>query len=170
MSHATETRALRRHNPAESDDTVPYLGLNFTQIELVRSTWAMVHPVRHVAAELFYARLFEQQPELRALFKGDLSRQGTMLMAALGGVVANLDRLSQVVEAVAPLARRHVGYGVQAQHYDAVGEALLWTLATGLKEHFTPQAKTAWAKAYALVANAMKAAAYPTPVPQRAMP
>ena len=30
------------------------------------------------------------------------------------------------------LARRHLGYGVKDEHYDKVGEALLWTLEKGL--------------------------------------
>ena len=36
------------------------------------------------------------------------------------------------------LARRHVAYGVQPEHYALVGSALLWTLEQGLGDEFTP--------------------------------
>jgi len=57
------------------------------------------------------------------------------------------------------LARRHVGYGVRDEHYDKVGEALLWTLERGLKDAFTPQVRDAWAALYAAVARIMRNAA-----------
>ncbi len=153
-------------SPADTGvvDTAPARAnapLSASQIDEVRRTWALVHPIRHVAADLFYQRLFYLHPALRRLFKGDLSLQGTMLMAALGGVVANLDRLDKVNAAVAPLARRHVDYGVRPEHYDQVGEVLLWTLATALQSHFTATAQAGWTSAYGHVATAMKAAAYP---------
>lgn len=57
------------------------------------------------------------------------------------------------------LARRHVGYGVQPQHYDVVGAALVWTLEQGLGQDFTPQVRQAWLSAYSTLACAMKDAA-----------
>ncbi len=50
-------------------------------------------------------------------------------------------------------------YGVTEAHYDTVGSALLWTLAKGLGEQFTPAVKEAWATAYGTLAGAMKQAA-----------
>jgi nitric oxide dioxygenase len=43
-----------------------------------------------------------------------------------------------------------------------VGAALLWTLATGLGDAFTPEVKQAWTAAYRTLADAMKEAAYET--------
>ena len=57
------------------------------------------------------------------------------------------------------LGRRHAGYGVTDEHYETVGEALLWTLHQGLGEDFTPNVAAAWATAYALLADVMKQAA-----------
>jgi hemoglobin-like flavoprotein len=47
---------------------------------------------------------------------------------------------------------------VQDSHYDTVGSALLWTLAQGLGDAFTPEVETSWATVYGLLADTMKRA------------
>ncbi|MDI4658951.1 globin family protein [Xanthobacter autotrophicus] len=130
-----------------------------TQIDLVQSSFAKVAPIADTAAGLFYGRLFEIAPEVKPLFKGDMTTQGQKLMATLGVVVAGLKDLPRIVPAAQALARKHVGYGVKTEHYAVVGSALLWTLEQGLGEAFTPEVKTAWADAYGLLSSVMIAAA-----------
>ena len=129
------------------------------QVSLVQTSWQQVVPIADTAAGLFYGRLFELDPELRHLFKSDLSEQGRKLTTMLNTVVSKLDSLGDIVPAVQDLGRRHVAYGVEAQHYDTVGAALLWTLGTGLGDAFTPEVKEAWTVAYTTLAGAMKDAA-----------
>lgn len=129
------------------------------QITLVKSSWAKVVPIAPAAARLFYGKLFDLDPALRPLFKGDMEEQGKKLMRMVGTAVNGLDRLDQIVPAVRDLGIRHAGYGVTDAHYDTVGAALLWTLAQGLGEAFTPETRTAWARVYGLLADTMKAAA-----------
>lgn len=131
------------------------------QIVLVRSTWQQVLPIKAAAADLFYGRLFELAPDTRPLFKRDIHAQGAMLMATLDAVVRSLHDLGAVLPTAQQLARRHVVYGVQPQHYDSVGTALIWTLEQGLGAAMTPAAREAWLLAYETLAGAMKAAAYP---------
>jgi hemoglobin-like flavoprotein len=128
------------------------------QIGLVQSTWARVVPIKETAADLFYGRLFELDPSLRTLFKGDLKEQGRKLMAMINVAVASLDKLDTIVPAVKDLGRRHVGYGVKPEHYGTVATALLWTLEKGLGDAFTPAAKEAWTQTYMVLAGAMQAA------------
>lgn len=128
----------------------------------VQTSWARLAPQGAEVAALFYARLFEADPGLRALFKGDLRAQGQKLMAALGFVVEGLDDLPARLPAVQALARRHVAYGVQPADYDRVGAALLATLREGLAGHDELESTLeAWGAAYATVAGAMKTAAWP---------
>lgn len=131
------------------------------QIHLVQSSWARVRPIQAAAADLFYGRLFELAPDTRPLFRRDIHAQGAMLMQTLDHVVASLGRLDEVLPVAAQLARRHVGYGVQPAHYEQVGTALLWALEQALGADFTPALRLAWATAYAALAGAMKAAAWP---------
>jgi nitric oxide dioxygenase len=66
------------------------------------------------------------------------------------------------------MARRHVDYGVQPEHYAYVGSALLYALGQGLGTDFTPAVKLAWTDAYGLLSGVMIAAAYPAMQEQRA--
>ena len=129
------------------------------QIDLVQQSFELVEPIAETAASLFYNRLFELDPSLRQLFRGDMTEQGRKLMQALKMVVKGIRRIEAILPAVQELGRRHVQYGVQDEHYDTVGEALLWTLEKGLGEAFTPDVKEAWTAAYVLLAGAMKQAA-----------
>lgn len=129
------------------------------KIALVRSSWQQVLPIRDTAAQLFYGQLFELDPSLRSLFKGDMAEQGRKLMAMINTVIVGLDNLAPLLGAVEDLGRRHVAYGVTEAHYDTVGSALIWTLGKGLGEQFTPAVQAAWAEAYDTLASAMKRAA-----------
>ena len=129
------------------------------KIELVKSSWAKVAPIADQAAELFYGKLFELNPELKSMFKSDMKEQGRKLMVMLNTAVNSLDKLEAIVPAVQDMGRRHVAYGVKDEDYDTVGEALLWTLEQGLAEAFTPEVKDAWVDTYTLVATTMKTAA-----------
>lgn len=130
------------------------------QVSLIQTSWAAVVPIQDTAAGLFYKRLFELDPAVRPMFKGDMQEQGRKLMKMLGVVVNSLTRLDELVPVAQDLARKHVGYGVQAAHYDTVGAALLWTLEQGLGSRFTDEVKAAWATAYGILSQVMKEAAY----------
>lgn len=134
------------------------------QITLIQTSFAQVLPIADTAAALFYGRLFELDPSLKPLFKGDMHEQGRKLMTMIRVVVNGLKRLDQLVPAIQELGRRHAGYGVRADHYTTVGAALLWTLGQGLGDQFTPEVEAAWVAAYTVLAETMQAAAE---VPER---
>ena len=108
---------------------------------------------------MFYGRLFELDPTLKPLFKGDMTEQGRTLMTMIGTAVANLNKLDAIVPAVQDLGRRHKDYGVLPEHYGTVATALLWTLGQGLGDAFTPQVEAAWTEAYTILATVMQDAA-----------
>ena len=132
--------------------------MNGEQIRLVQESFEKVVLIADAAATLFYGRLFDLDPALEALFKGDMVEQGRKLMQMIGVAVKGLGRLEQVLPAVSALGARHAGYGVREKDYDTVGRALIWTLRKGLSEDFTPETEAAWAEVYATLAGAMKSA------------
>jgi hemoglobin-like flavoprotein len=131
------------------------------QVAQVQASFAKVAPIADQAAALFYRRLFEAAPEVRPLFATDMTLQGRKLMATIASVVNALDDIEAIAPAVCDLARRHVGYGVRAEHYETVGTALLWTLEQGLGDQFTAEVRAAWVSAYGALSELMIAAAYP---------
>jgi nitric oxide dioxygenase len=130
------------------------------QVTAIQASFAKVTPISEQAAALFYGRLFEIAPEVKPLFRGDMTEQGRKLMATLAVVVNSLGNLSAILPAASALAKRHVGYGVKAEHYAPVGEALLWTLQRGLGEHWTPELAAAWSAAYGVLSEFMIGEAY----------
>ena len=133
--------------------------LTHLQIQLVQKSFAEVAPIAAEAAALFYKRLFELDPRLKALFRGDMTEQGKKLMAMIAAAVRGLDSLATLVPVVQNLGRRHAGYGVAAKDYEVVGAALMWTLEQGLGAAFTPAVREAWAEVYGVLASTMIAAA-----------
>ena len=130
------------------------------QVRLVQGSFARVAPISEHAATLFYDRLFEIAPAVRAMFPGDLTEQRKKLMATIAFVVNGLGRLEEVLPAASELAKRHVAYGAKADHYPVVGAALLWTLERGLGEGWTPPVADAWRAAYSTLSGYMIAEAY----------
>ncbi|MGD8926087.1 MAG: globin family protein [Thioalkalispiraceae bacterium] len=129
------------------------------QIQLVQSSWEKVKPISEKAAELFYGKLFELNPDFKELFTNDMDEQGRKLMAMINTAVNSLNNLEAVVPAVEEMGKRHVGYGVKDEDYDVVGEALLWTLGAGLGDDFTDDVKDAWTETYVVLSTTMKNAA-----------
>lgn len=129
------------------------------QIALVKDSWKKVEPISDTAAELFYGRLFEVDPSVKPLFKGDIKEQGEKLMKMITVAVNGLDKLDTIVPAVQALGKRHGGYGVEPEHYDSVGSSLIWTLEQGLGDAFDEPTRGAWLEAYTILSTTMKDAA-----------
>ena len=88
--------------------------MNTDTINLVQQSFAQVRPEAAGAADLFYRRLFELDPDLRPLFTSDIGEQGARLMAMIGLAVDGLDDLDALTPAVQALGVRHRGYGTGA--------------------------------------------------------
>ena len=128
-------------------------------VALVQESWAKVVPIASTAGGLFYANLFEAEPSLRALFKGDMDAQATKLMQMISAAVGKLNDLDSLVPILQQLGKRHAGYGVLPGHYAIVGGSLLKTLEQGLGPSFTPATKEAWSAVYGVMAKVMTDAA-----------
>ena len=130
------------------------------QVALVQQSFAKVAPISEQASVLFYGRLFEVAPSVRAMFPDDMTGQRKKLMATLAVVVNGLTNLDAVLPAASALAKRHVSYGAKPEHYPMVGGALLWTLEKGLGEGWTPEVASAWTAAYGTLSGYMISEAY----------
>ena len=129
------------------------------RVALVQQSFFKVLPISDLAAQLFYKRLFEMDPSVRPMFKGNMEEQGRKLMQMIGMAVTGLSNPAEIMSLVGDLGRRHFEYGVSGAQYDTVGSALIWTLAQGLGPDFTPDVEAAWVEAYEFIAKLMKDAA-----------
>ncbi|MGZ8750364.1 MAG: globin domain-containing protein [Pseudonocardia sp.] len=128
-------------------------------VEIIRTSFALVEPRSEELGRHFYATLFSQAPETRALFPVNMEVQRSRLLRALVHVVQMVDRPDELVPFLEQLGRDHRKFGVLAEHYDAVGAALLSAVAEFAGPAFTPEVEQAWTGAYGTVAKAMRTAA-----------
>ncbi|HEX2751109.1 MAG TPA: globin domain-containing protein, partial [Verrucomicrobiales bacterium] len=100
---------------------------------LIRKSFAALEAHGPVPGLVFYRRLFEIDPELRALFTSDIEQQSAKLMDMLGVMISHLERTTLLETELRLMGRRHTEYGVMPQHYDTAGRALLGMLAEMLR-------------------------------------
>ena len=130
------------------------------QVKLVQESFSKVVPIADQASVIFYDRLFEVAPGVKAMFPADMTEQRKKLMATLAAVVNGLSNLESILPAASALAVRHVSYGARPEHYPVVGGALLWTLEKGLGTAWTPEIASAWTADYTTLSGYMIAEAY----------
>jgi nitric oxide dioxygenase len=126
------------------------------QILLVKKTWKVFRGISPATVgDLFYSKLFTDNPALRKMFPADMEKQYQKLIDMLNSIVIRLDKLDELTAEIAAMAQRHVEYGVRPAHYKLVGSALLWTLQKGLGDDWNEEVKTAWVTCYTLLADTM---------------
>jgi len=126
------------------------------QTALVKESWELVSVMdASIVGQLFYSRLFEANPELRAMFRTPVPEQSKKLIAMLSYIVSRLDRVHTILPEVQKMAQRHVHYGVKESHYAMVGAALIWTLQKGLSDKWNGELEDAWIDCYEFLSAAM---------------
>jgi NAD(P)H-flavin reductase/hemoglobin-like flavoprotein len=128
-------------------------------VRLIRESYAQVAPRAEEATRFFYAMLFAIAPATRELFAANMEVQRSRFWRALVHIVQNVDRPDELVPFLDQLGRDHRKFGVLAQHYDAMGTALVTALKQYAGPAWTPQVEKAWRDAYGLIAKTMQEAA-----------
>ena len=107
--------------------------------EALKHSWEQATKLGDEVPLYFYSHLFLSHPELRSMFPVSMSAQRDKLVAALGAVVSNVDRLDQVTPLLQQLGRDHRRFEVRPEHYNAVGASLLATLKQFLGAAWTDE-------------------------------
>ena len=128
------------------------------QIRLIQTSWSQVVPLAYTFSGEFYERLFTLDPSARELFAPrNFGEQRGKFIQMLSLIVRDLSYPERLHAEVLDLARRHAHYGVRAEQYETMANALLWTLERALGSAFTPPTREAWASAYASWTAVMRA-------------
>ncbi len=126
------------------------------KIKVLEDSFNLVAPQGEALVTRFYERLFEKYPSVKPLFKGvPPKKQQKKLLASLVLVVSNLRKPEVLQKALHELGARHVGYGTEPAHYDAVNENLLAVLGEFAGKAWTPRVKRAWAEALEAIKTIM---------------
>ncbi|MGN9844085.1 globin domain-containing protein [Nonomuraea sp. H19] len=122
---------------------------------LVKESFSVVEPHADKATAYFYGRLFAENPHLRAMFPPAMDVQRDRLFNALTRIVWSLDSPDSLAGFLGQLGRDHRKYGVIAEHYTAIGNALLATLRRFAAAVWNHEIEAAWVTAYTAAANLM---------------
>jgi nitric oxide dioxygenase len=134
---------------------VPEFTFTPKQQRLVRDSFQSIQEYSDSVVLLFYGRLFELAPQTRSMFKIDIREQARKLMDMLTTVVDSLNRLEELRPQLAELGKRHVGYGVQPEHYEVLIAALSWAFGQALGVEFDRETRAAWRSLLEAIAKVM---------------
>jgi nitric oxide dioxygenase len=131
--------------------------LTTAQISLIRDSFRRLQSDPGSNAELFYQHLFRIAPELRPMFRSDMTGQGMRFMSTLALIVQHLDDPQELRPYLEKLAQGHAAFGVKHEHFHPMGQALIQTMRDTLETTFPADADAAWEAAYDLLADEMVA-------------
>lgn len=132
------------------------MGVTADQVYLLRKSFRRVEQQTHLAALIFYQRLFTLDPAVRPLFKTNIEEQSRKLIEMLGLAISLSEKPDRLESELGQLGARHAGYGVKKEHYQVVGTALIEMLAQVLADEFTAATRQAWTDFYDFMARSMQ--------------
>ena len=122
---------------------------------LLQESLGLVAPVAPQLVAAFYDHLFAAYPQVRPMFPVDMQVQHDRLLKAIIALVTHYESPEQLVPALTAMGRDHVRYGVQLDHYVAVGGVLMATLRRFAGTAWNAEYEGAWTRAYTFAAGAM---------------
>ena len=125
-------------------------------IVLVQTSWHTVAPVKRVAAELFYVKLFELDATLKLLFSDDLQLREQKFLQLMDATVKGLEHVDVMQAAVRELGIRNPLFGDSDEHHGTVATALFWTLRKCLRNEFTDEIRASWVRTFELLSRTMR--------------
>jgi len=136
--------------------------LSSTSRSVVQATAAVVAEHAEQITARFYARMFEEHPELLRVFNQGNQATGEQSRALAASVVAYA---VQLIDPDAPsfdrvmqrIAYKHISLGIRPEQYPIVGHHLLAAVGEVLGDAVTPEIAAAWDEVYWLFATQLVA-------------
>jgi hemoglobin-like flavoprotein len=129
------------------------------EIKSIRKCYQLIAGKEDIVTLVFYNRLFHKNPELRALFPGEMTEQAKKLADVLKIVHASIDRLDSLRPTLRSMGAKHLGYGVKHQYYEKFKQALIETLQETAGTHFNSVMEEAWSTLLGQVSEEMQSGA-----------
>ena len=125
------------------------------QIKYIKQTWSKLAAKSNALGDALYPKLFAKRPELETLFSVNKSTNSQKIFLFVMMIVTKLDKIENLMEELQNLAKRHVGYGVKIEDFEAFGEAFKESVQEILPAQTPQEALAAWGSLYDTVADAM---------------
>jgi nitric oxide dioxygenase len=130
--------------------------LTKNETALIQKSWRLINKLDPaVLGDVFYSKLFFDNPELRKMFPENMEAQYKKFFDMLNTIITRLDRLDELKGDIVAMAKRHKGYGVETYHYNLVGVALLWALQKNLGNEWNDELRSAWINCYSIISGTM---------------
>lgn len=131
--------------------------LSAEQTALIQATVPLLESGGEALTKHFYALMFREYPEVRALFNQAHQENGEQQRALANGILMyakHIDRLSELGDLVAVIVNKHVSLQILPEHYPIVGTCLLRAIREVLGADIATDAIIdAWAAAYGQLAD-----------------
>ena len=130
--------------------------LNQNTIDIIKSTVPVLKEHGVEITTTFYKRMFENNPEVKAMFnmaKQESGEQPKALAMAVLAAAQNIDNLEAIKPVVNRIGVIHCNAKVQPEHYPIVGKHLLGAIKEVLGDAATEDVLNAWAEAYEVIAK-----------------
>lgn len=122
---------------------------------IVKSTAPVLAKEGESITKLFYAKLFDNHPELKHVFNMANQGKGEQAKALADSVfqyAVHIDKLEALGDTVTRIAQKHASLQVAPEHYPVVGKFLLEAISEHLSIAADDPVITAWAEAYGALA------------------
>lgn len=121
----------------------------------IRDSFNALSPRGEELMDVFYSKLFSENPDVRSMFPDDMAGQKKALLGAVALVVKHADNLDAIEDALHEMGARHVAYGTVAEHYPIVRDTLLAALSEVAGDLWNDQLTEDWTGALNAVAGTM---------------
>jgi hemoglobin-like flavoprotein len=114
------------------------------EIRIVQDTWSIVRKKEDPSiGVLFYTRLFENSPQLKALFNNDVEIYGERFESMMNYVIDQLND-TNLIPNTRTYMQQYSEYYIQFEHYECMKEALFWSLRKKLEDRWNPNVMVSW--------------------------
>lgn len=106
--------------------------------------------------EHFYTRVFEEMPESREMFKTAIPIQHQRFMQTLIVTINALDHPERFNKLATEMGEKHTHFHLESHQYQALGVALMDSIAMTLGDEFTDPMREAWETLYQALVTTMQ--------------
>lgn len=129
--------------------------VDLQNLERIKSSFPLIFNHKSEIAARFYDRLFRDAPEVRAMFRADMTSQKEMLATVLTILAKASFEQHKVEEIVMRLARSHSVLGISAAQFRLGEAALSEAVADVVGHQLAPDVLVAWQVAIRRVIDTM---------------